>query len=126
MAMFTSQEAKDLTKFLSYAENQDEALSLDGLHGFLFGLAGIPGLVAPNNWLPGIFGEGMREVDDEKEGTRLIESLFSAYVRIVKQNQNGVLAFPFGADRPRLRLKIGRNDSCPCGSGAKYKKCCGK
>lgn len=21
--------------------------------------------------------------------------------------------------------KVGRNDSCPCGSGAKYKKCCG-
>lgn len=24
------------------------------------------------------------------------------------------------------REKIGRNDSCPCGSGKKYKKCCGK
>ena len=22
--------------------------------------------------------------------------------------------------------KIGRNDTCPCGSGLKYKKCCGK
>ena len=22
--------------------------------------------------------------------------------------------------------KIGRNDSCPCGSGKKYKNCCGK
>ena len=22
--------------------------------------------------------------------------------------------------------KIGRNDLCPCGSGKKYKKCCGK
>ena len=22
--------------------------------------------------------------------------------------------------------KIGRNDPCPCGSGTKYKKCCGK
>ena len=21
--------------------------------------------------------------------------------------------------------KIGRNDACPCGSGKKYKKCCG-
>ncbi len=35
-------------------------------------------------------------------------------------------------DRPLLhaaavegRRKIGRNDPCPCGSGAKYKKCCG-
>src|SRR5512138_2741154 len=23
-------------------------------------------------------------------------------------------------------LKIGRNDPCPCGSGAKYKRCCGR
>ena len=23
------------------------------------------------------------------------------------------------------RKKIGRNDLCPCGSGEKYKKCCG-
>ena len=22
--------------------------------------------------------------------------------------------------------KVGRNDECPCGSGKKYKKCCGK
>jgi uncharacterized protein YecA (UPF0149 family) len=22
-------------------------------------------------------------------------------------------------------LKVGRNDPCPCGSGKKYKKCCG-
>ncbi|APC13980.1 MULTISPECIES: SEC-C metal-binding domain-containing protein [Providencia] len=25
-----------------------------------------------------------------------------------------------------MRNKIGRNDSCPCNSGLKYKKCCGK
>jgi hypothetical protein len=23
------------------------------------------------------------------------------------------------------RKKVGRNDPCPCGSGKKYKKCCG-
>jgi len=22
--------------------------------------------------------------------------------------------------------KVGRNDPCPCGSGKKYKKCCGR
>ena len=22
--------------------------------------------------------------------------------------------------------KVGRNDDCPCGSGKKYKKCCGR
>ena len=26
----------------------------------------------------------------------------------------------------RLGKKVGRNDKCPCGSGRKYKKCCGK
>lgn len=26
----------------------------------------------------------------------------------------------------RSRVKIGRNDPCPCGSGRKYKKCCGR
>lgn len=26
----------------------------------------------------------------------------------------------------REEPKVGRNDACPCGSGRKYKKCCGK
>ena len=26
----------------------------------------------------------------------------------------------------RVSKKIGRNDPCPCGSGKKYKQCCGK
>ena len=25
---------------------------------------------------------------------------------------------------PRRILQVGRNDSCPCGSGEKYKNCC--
>ncbi|MDR2709379.1 MAG: SEC-C domain-containing protein, partial [Elusimicrobiota bacterium] len=28
--------------------------------------------------------------------------------------------------KPKDLKKIGRNDPCPCGSGKKYKKCCGK
>jgi SWIM/SEC-C metal-binding protein len=27
--------------------------------------------------------------------------------------------------KPVQSIKIGRNDPCPCGSGKKYKKCCG-
>lgn len=27
--------------------------------------------------------------------------------------------------QPVRKQKIGRNDPCPCGSGKKYKKCCG-
>ena len=27
---------------------------------------------------------------------------------------------------PSKTVKVGRNDLCPCGSGKKYKKCCGR
>ena len=26
----------------------------------------------------------------------------------------------------RVEVKVGRNDPCPCGSGLKYKRCCGR
>lgn len=26
--------------------------------------------------------------------------------------------------RQRERMKVGRNENCPCGSGRKFKKCC--
>lgn len=35
--------------------------------------------------------------------------------------------YGFEPPQPYVRPepKIGRNDPCPCGSGKKYKKCCG-
>jgi preprotein translocase subunit SecA len=33
---------------------------------------------------------------------------------------------PSGRPVVRTEEKVGRNDPCPCGSGKKYKKCCGK
>ena len=46
-----------------------------------------------------------------------------------KQKQDYILSR--GEDAPvsktikRSQVKVGRNDPCPCGSGKKYKKCCG-
>jgi len=39
-----------------------------------------------------------------------------------------VLIMNPGNEQPlqKHNKKIGRNDPCPCGSGKKYKKCCGK
>jgi hypothetical protein len=34
-------------------------------------------------------------------------------------------ATPHAAPHRRTSRKIGRNEPCPCGSGAKFKKCCG-
>jgi preprotein translocase subunit SecA len=50
-----------------------------------------------------------------------------------EQKQNMILSRgekPPEKERPqtvhRAGSKVGRNDPCPCGSGKKYKKCCGK
>jgi preprotein translocase subunit SecA len=49
-----------------------------------------------------------------------------------QQRQQRNLQFQAGpaqaeAPKPvRSGAKVGRNDPCPCGSGKKYKKCCGK
>jgi len=32
---------------------------------------------------------------------------------------------PANANEPRRHKKVGRNELCPCGSGKKYKRCCG-
>ncbi|CAK0758449.1 DUF1186 domain-containing protein [Gammaproteobacteria bacterium] len=42
------------------------------------------------------------------------------------RNTNRVLKIPEPPKPGRAGPKAGRNDPCPCGSGKKYKKCCGK
>ena len=43
----------------------------------------------------------------------------------VKDAQSGKAA-PSGGQTIRNASDVGRNDPCPCGSGKKYKKCCGR
>ena len=44
------------------------------------------------------------------------------------KRDRGPAGFPAGfgfQDRPAFGRKMGRNELCPCGSGRKYKRCCG-
>lgn len=41
-------------------------------------------------------------------------------------NLGGVARKPVAAKVAQAPKKVGRNDPCPCGSGKKYKKCCGR
>jgi preprotein translocase subunit SecA len=49
-----------------------------------------------------------------------------------KHKEQEDLQYAGGEEQPkkqpirRKTPKIGRNDPCPCGSGKKYKKCCGR
>ena len=111
MAMFTATEKRNLTILLASEANQvvtsqeeasqggvyqREVRTLDGLHGFLFGLAITPERVLPSEWLSVIFGEGGPPIDDKKVGDRLLGNLYLASDRITQENQDGVLSFPFG------------------------------
>ncbi len=46
--------------------------------------------------------------------------------RVAKESGENVGGDDSVAKQPRRVKKIGRNDPCPCGSGLKYKKCCGR
>jgi preprotein translocase subunit SecA len=55
------------------------------------------------------------------------------HIETLQKPKEQNLTFSGGGDSPaakkpvkRASEKIGRNDPCPCGSGKKYKKCCGR
>ncbi len=52
-------------------------------------------------------------------------------VRIVEQPEERKMVANYGGEEEvkkpvRVGKKVGRNDPCPCGSGKKYKRCCGR
>jgi len=50
----------------------------------------------------------------------------SAMRKWAKANQKKIREQEYGPVKPVVKAKEpGRNDPCPCGSGKKYKKCCG-
>jgi len=69
---------------------------------------------------------GPREPSTPRTPPPLLEAL-ERKQRRAQQNLQFQAAAQAEAPRPvRAGAKIGRNDPCPCGSGKKYKKCCGK
>ena len=49
-----------------------------------------------------------------------------SWANVLSGEQRDKLAFEYREANTVHSEKIGRNDPCPCGSGKKYKKCCGK
>ena len=56
---------------------------------------------------------------------RLLPRAVAQYAHIGRSIAMVVAERDTGASEPRHSVKIGRNDPCPCGSGKKYKRCCG-
>ena len=72
------------------------------------------------------------EAEQKQKEEAAQADMISALEQYKKQQEalqkNMVLSRGDSAPEPVKRHdeKIGRNDPCPCGSGKKYKKCCGK
>jgi preprotein translocase subunit SecA len=76
--------------------------------------------------------EGARQAEAE-EDERKTAQMMSALEQYKKQQealQKNLIMSRSSDEAPqpvkRTHDKVGRNDPCPCGSGKKYKKCCGK
>ena len=57
--------------------------------------------------------------------THMTAGLVGAY-RYFRAHREAYAGTAFAPESRRTTSKVGRNDPCPCGSGKKYKKCCGK
>jgi uncharacterized protein len=60
----------------------------------------------------------------EKIILHMAAGLIGAYRYFRERGQDRV-ATAFKSEPRRTVSKVGRNEPCPCGSGKKYKKCCG-
>lgn len=98
--MFTTKNKKDLKQLLSIAAKKENFSSLDGLHGFLFGLAIIPETFLPDEWITEIFDVRILETHGQEEVSRLMKSVSNVYSKMYDKNRNGDLRFPFDYDVP--------------------------
>ena len=62
-----------------------------------------------------------------EKAKRKIFDLYKEYKKYITIWQyNGYTVLEYADIVNQKKNKVGRNDPCPCGSGKKYKKCCGK
>ena len=76
--------------------------------------------------------ENMRQLIRENTAKFIIKVRFKVEIQNIEQPKKpNILANAAPVDKAsktirNIQRKIGRNDPCPCGSGKKYKDCCGK
>ena len=69
---------------------------------------------------PPLLSDDIPEKDEDIPDSRAkMEKIFEQFGGLEKVKED------FEAEFSPIKKKVGRNDPCPCGSGKKYKKCCG-
>lgn len=72
------------------------------------------------------FEELMKEYKSEYLNNTIYSSATVLYCSNAFSNIFDVISAPKQEPATTANVKVGRNDPCPCGSGKKYKNCCGK
>ena len=74
------------------------------------------------------YGQKDPLVEYKNEGIKMFQRLLEAIQATVVNTIYKIALAPAGqvVARPASKQKIGRNDPCYCGSGKKFKKCCGR
>ena len=106
--MLTSEERKGLQALLDHAVRPEEALTLDQLEGYLFGVVITPDVTLPSEWFADIFGEALASFTDGAEADVRFASLQQAYNRLTTLRLEGGLRFPFDLERvdPALLARV--------------------
>lgn len=76
------------------------------------------------------------ELDSEIDFEKLLYNMYAAkanwlylleeWDNVLSLEKREEIKKQFNRDTTAVSKKVGRNEPCPCGSGKKYKKCCGK
>jgi len=113
--------------------NEPEACQIDSMREYLLVLSEILGveLSEAPQWEKEVEADYEKMFRRQSRAGKLGQKIKKQMAQTGELRQHSELDIPVhddltGAPAPRGDRKIGRNEPCPCGSGKKYKKCCGR
>jgi preprotein translocase subunit SecA len=71
----------------------------------------------------GLIDKSREKLEGIKEEPAFVEASVGRPAFAQSSSGNPISSTASGGNQPSSKKKIGRNDTCPCGSGKKYKKC---
>ena len=96
-------------------------------------IAGIILSFLPGSPLKAVVGLSSNAVSPAQKGVKSTGNAFSDFwaaiadgIAIREENKTAEISRAYREANIAHSNKVGRNDPCPCGSGKKYKNCCGK
>ncbi len=112
-------------KWMEHLDNMDELKEYVGLNSYAqrdpVAMYRIQGADLFDQMIEDIREDTVRQILSVMPRARATER-----VQIAKPTSEGFAdGKPSIVKKPAVSKKVGRNDPCPCGSGKKYKKCCG-